>query len=37
VDGAARGIEVVVRSHRRDIDALREAAAVLLSELSALF
>jgi hypothetical protein len=30
---AARGVEVV-RSHRRDIDALREAA-VLLSELSA--
>jgi hypothetical protein len=31
---AARGVEAV-RSHRRDIDALREAAAVLLSELSA--
>jgi hypothetical protein len=28
---AARGVEVV-RSHRRDIDALRGAAAVLLSE-----
>jgi hypothetical protein len=31
---AARGVEVL-RSHRCDIDALREAAAVLLSELSA--
>jgi hypothetical protein len=33
VDAAARGVEVV-RSHRCDIDALRGAAAVLLSELS---
>jgi hypothetical protein len=37
VDAAvALGVEVV-RSHRRDIDAMRKAAAVLLSELSAPF
>jgi hypothetical protein len=30
---AARGVEVL-RSHRRDIDALREAVAVLLADLA---